>query len=421
MPSRGLIIEEAVRDAAARLGLADFVYAPIYAHKGSGVREVGDGLIIAGGHGAVLQVKSRLPIAATSDSVAQAHQWILKEADRAYRQGRGTRRTLAAQDQSQEPLEAYPLRTFNLSPEVQDKFKLPLDMDASTWPIVVVIDHPGSVGLKLPHKPDAFFITLGDWYELNRAIRSIGGLLVYVQRALAELDNLSVPLGHELERFHAFVEADDAVVDSSGHTRPWLTFDALSDPEGADLYRSLVECVWPHNSTLPQVAGAAYRTIVEFLDSVPPGSQAKLGRWVLKKRRELAQTGHRASGAWLTQKKLFVYLCNSGENEPSVDLFVAELAGLCTLRNTELKEQAGEFIPTLGIGVRTDQDGIDYRYFYMGESLQLPDELRRTFEWRFGQLSYRLRGVSTPKYGRNEPCPCGSGRKYNDLSREVTR
>lgn len=401
-----------MRTIAARLGVADFVYAPGQARKASGTREVGDGLVIAGGRGAILQVKSRLREAGISDSPDSARRWITKEAERAYNQGRGTKRAISAARQGGEPLVVYPVRTLNLTDDVRDHFKLRLDKDPSDWPILIVLDHPKADGIELPPKPDAFYITLGDWHELNRAVRSIGGLLGYVQRALASAIQLNTPLGLELERFRVFVAADADAPGSPTRTRPWLTFDALSDPVGADLYRALVEYVWPQNSALPKVTGESYRTIVEFLDSVPPGGQAEIGRWVLKKRNELIQTGRRSSGAWFTEKKLFVYLCNSADNQPNLDQFLAELAALCTLRNTELMEQTGEFIPTLGIGVRTDQDGVDYRYFFMGESLSLPAELRRSLEWRFGRFSHRLGGVSRPKVGRNDSCPCGSGKKY---------
>ena len=53
--------ERRARHAAATLGVADFVYTQPVVHTGSGVREVGDGLLVCSGRGAIIQVKARDP------------------------------------------------------------------------------------------------------------------------------------------------------------------------------------------------------------------------------------------------------------------------------------------------------------------------------------------------------------------------
>jgi len=57
--ARGKAAEEATHDAAALWGLADFVHRPSVLHLGSGTRELGDGLLIVGSLGVVVQVKTR--------------------------------------------------------------------------------------------------------------------------------------------------------------------------------------------------------------------------------------------------------------------------------------------------------------------------------------------------------------------------
>ena len=64
MPEKhhGITREEQVRDIAAHLGVADFVYAALPVRKGAALREVsGDGLLVVGNRGAALQVKARDP------------------------------------------------------------------------------------------------------------------------------------------------------------------------------------------------------------------------------------------------------------------------------------------------------------------------------------------------------------------------
>ena len=65
---------------------------------------------------------------------------------------------------------------------------LPLTMDASGWPVVVILDHPSIDGIEPPN-PDAFWITTADWLELNRALRSVTALLTYVRRVLEAGDS----------------------------------------------------------------------------------------------------------------------------------------------------------------------------------------------------------------------------------------
>ncbi len=92
----GARVEEYARRLAAGLGVPDFVYRPAHAPRGSGTREIGDGLVVAGGSGLILQVKSRDPEAAARASPDRAVAWVRKHAQRALEQAYGSRRTLYA-------------------------------------------------------------------------------------------------------------------------------------------------------------------------------------------------------------------------------------------------------------------------------------------------------------------------------------
>ncbi|WP_454777562.1 hypothetical protein [Georgenia muralis] len=87
----GSAVESATRAAAGRWGLPDFVLRPKVVPKGSGRREIGDGTIVSGSRGVVLQVKARS--AATPDTPERARSWLQKNAAAALKQARGTIRS----------------------------------------------------------------------------------------------------------------------------------------------------------------------------------------------------------------------------------------------------------------------------------------------------------------------------------------
>src|ERR1700737_3630794 len=94
--SHGTERELRVRDIASRLSVADFLFTCPPAAKGLGAsREIGgDGPLIVDGVGAILQVKSRRPGEASSDTRARPCSWVAKNTSAAERQGNGTRREI---------------------------------------------------------------------------------------------------------------------------------------------------------------------------------------------------------------------------------------------------------------------------------------------------------------------------------------
>jgi hypothetical protein len=290
-----------------------------------------------------------------------------------------------------------------------------LDQDPSGWPVIVIIDHPDAVGVMPLGGDRAFWITIQDWHELNRALRSTTGLLVYVNRVLDHGETLNSPLGHELDRFAALVEADRLHAEAGTETsRPWLSFDALNDPDGAALYRELLVGVWPPGYPRPNVAVGDLRRILEFLDDAPPGTQVGAGWWILSKRREAEENGRRSSGMIMFDRnRILVFMADVASNYDHLQEFDAELAALGALRANEATEHLGRNIPTLAIGHLVADDGIDYRYIFTPEPLNLPETIRRDMVHRFGMMSSELQ-VELVSAEPEEPCPCGSGLPFGD-------
>jgi hypothetical protein len=126
--------EEAVREVAAVLGLPDLVYlAELSQHRSSGTREVGDGLLIANGRGAIIQVKARAGDGGPDDQ-DKAQRWIRKHLNRAIRQGRGSANTIELARERGEPIILTPVRCLKLDAEVRERFAVALDaLDVQRW------------------------------------------------------------------------------------------------------------------------------------------------------------------------------------------------------------------------------------------------------------------------------------------------
>lgn len=78
----GQQVEDYARRLAGDLGVRDFVCQPIVIRKGKGVREISDGLLVAGNEGLILQVKSRDPDAARLDDPMKAEGMVRQERSR---------------------------------------------------------------------------------------------------------------------------------------------------------------------------------------------------------------------------------------------------------------------------------------------------------------------------------------------------
>jgi uncharacterized protein YecA (UPF0149 family) len=54
----------------------------------------------------------------------------------------------------------------------------------------------------------------------------------------------------------------------------------------------------------------------------------------------------------------------------------------------------------------------DYRYIYMEPPLDVPDDVKRDVLHMHGRFDVALGRAVPIEAARNEPCPCGSGRKF---------
>jgi hypothetical protein len=418
-PNHGVVREAQVRELAARLGVADFVYSAPQVAKGSSQREAsGDGLILIGSNGAVLQVKTRDPQKAEGDSDKRAEEWVRKNARKARDQGLGAKRELVRRYRAGVPITVYPVRATGLSPDVRSLYARRVVDDASSWPVIVVVDHPRCPALDLGFESGVAWFTFKDWHELQRRLRSTAALLHYLKRIFEGSHH--VRLGCEVQRYGPMYRADEETVTGIDTARPYLAHPDHFDELGTNLFHDLIDNVWQHDGDIPWQSPEEYRAMVEFLDAVPPSGQSAVGRWPLQKRHEMAKGQQVASGLHqLHLRDRLVYACSELRHWKAIQSWRAEFTAYVSMRHAQaLETGAPEESTTFGIGALVDErKRVSYSFvMLLGRnavaSVKLPRDLRRWLEWKYGIHDHDGRETREAAFSLNEPCPCASGKKF---------
>jgi hypothetical protein len=270
---QGYAAEAATHDAAAVWGLPDFVYLPDTAALASGTRELGDGLLVVGDLGVVVQVKSRENPAYDAD---RERRWLDKKAAEAIRQGNGTIRQLKER----------PHRLTNLRGR-----RLEIDGNAHRWIVVVVIDHDEPPEATTPLLDEAKHPTAvllrRDWEFLFDQLKSTHAVAEYLERVAGE----ALPLGDEPMRYYDLAQADaetapepfPAELGAGGEvvSTPLLPLApvATSDRPAHEMLRLMFEDI---AATRLQKASEQDRLrVLAELDRLPVGQRAGIGKFVL--------------------------------------------------------------------------------------------------------------------------------------------
>jgi hypothetical protein len=128
--------EDATRMAAARWGLPDFVFKSLPFRKGSGVREVGDAILVARELASSIQVKARTEY---SGKPERERAWLDKNIAKGASQAHGTIRRMRS------------IGTLTLTNE-RGRSVAVQGVDKE-WVPVVVLDHPGLPEYELSQQP----------------------------------------------------------------------------------------------------------------------------------------------------------------------------------------------------------------------------------------------------------------------------
>ncbi|MEU7219709.1 YecA family protein [Nocardia iowensis] len=411
--SHGQKVEIRVRHIAAMLGVPEFVYGQPLVHKGAAVREVGDGILLCGVSGAIIQVKSRSRNEGRIDSPEQANRWILKHIERAVRQGRGSKRTIEAHRRAGNPLAVTPVRAMTISASTRFDSEVLLTEDCTHWPTIVVVDHPKNPQVNVPEYPDAFCISLNDWRRLNEHLRSINFLLRYILTALSGRPAKDVRIGCEAERYSSFIATEAKHLSEEIGTERASAFGILPDMKAVSIYRDLIESTWGPNDESLGLPIGDYTDILDFLDDVPVAVQSYTGYWLIYQREQLLGLRRRVSGLTIIVNRPLIYMVDFFDNCPNKKEWLAMLWGLTAVRSMEWRSYKKEESNTLGVGVRVMNDGSEeYSFILIRPGISLPDSLVRQTQWIFGEMDARLLQARQPRVGRNERCPCGSQKKF---------
>ena len=270
----GVAAEAAVRDAVATWGLADFAMRPPKVErKGAGVREIGDGIVLTGDRGLIVQVKRR---DAAGDDQEKEHRWIGKQIEKACRQVDGSHRRLSA----------APTKLVNGRGTT-----LTIDTTQVALMGVVIIDHPDD-SLTTPLRPPTtrvptVVLSRRDWEFLFNQLRSTRAVVDYLFRVERSADRLH----DEPARYYELAVLDAAAPpnppnplhDGIAPTRstPQLPLEPMGvdDPVAHGLLRLICEDI----ATMPLTTATA-EEIVEVLatlDGLHVSHRADLGRLLL--------------------------------------------------------------------------------------------------------------------------------------------
>ncbi len=199
---KGRAAEEAVASAASLRGLPDFVFPPAKRQTGSGVRELGDGIVFLTGMGLILQVKSR---ESATDRTERESHWIVKQVAAAARQAAGTLRQLR-----REPAELTNQRGRQVT----------VDGNRAKWVGVILIDHPDPPEGITPITDCAglpvIVLLRRDWEFLFEQLGSTAAVVNYVHRVAGD----PLELGDEPVRYYELA-GKDATADPEPPRNSW--------------------------------------------------------------------------------------------------------------------------------------------------------------------------------------------------------
>jgi hypothetical protein len=345
---RGRGAEAAVHAAAATWGMPDFVFQAAYARKGSGQRELSDGLLLSGRRGAVIQVKART--VSPKDAVREV-SWIRKVAAKAMSQAKGTVRQLRLL-----PADMVNGRGRTLS----------VDGNAFEWIAVFLLDHEqipdGTICSWEPIGIPSIALARRDWDFLFDQLRSTTAVIDYLFRAAAEPP---IALGEEPVRYYEFAAADDntppADIDTELVGLGGRLFSAPQLPQtpvGAAstqahlVLRMVLEDIT--TSPLPDHADEADRLdVLSFLDQLPVGVREEWGQLLLEMLDDVTEVPDDHL-KWRFRRQLnadgtrqTVYACATRFDEHIRDAF----GSYVELRHHEVAERTGRGEELLTVGV----------------------------------------------------------------------
>ena len=345
---RGPQAEAATRGAAAFYGLPDFVFHPALERRGPGVREVGDALLVAGSHGAAVQVKARQ--AATNDPERE-RAWLVRRATEGTRQATGTiRRLRYPQETRLESLRGnvVSIQGFEMS-----------------WAPVVVLDHPSPPDGLVLGGAGVVVLLRRDWEFLFEQMQSTVAVIDYLLRVASIAP---VALGLECVRYFELAQADAAATPAPADAGfadlvmrdEWAPVLPLRPAQRSNLIRWILEDIGEVPTTGLDDSGVRHRLrLLAAIDSAPLGPRAEMADVILSWL-EQVQQGPPEPVRWRFRHYLYfgrVHLIVGVTNQ-NRDVMREAFGYLVRLRHVERGERSATQAELITVGVllqpRTD-------------------------------------------------------------------
>jgi hypothetical protein len=381
----GSAAEAATRGAAAAWGLPDFVFRPGRQPRGSGNRELGDALLIAGSIGAVIQIKARRT---PSTDPRRERSWLDAKVAQAVRQASGTIRSL--------------LRSESVALTNERGNEISFQPSGIAWVRVVVLEHPG-LDDYLP-RADAVVLLRGDWEFLFDQLRSTYAVVEYLHRVKGEEP---VDIGLESLRYYQLAAADAATAPSDLDSRlAAFAPDQLSGPllpqepvgRGEERFHIVFRAIQEDVAISPTpagVAGADMHRVLAAIDAMPVAFCAKLGETLIRWLEEVALvrapaiTWRLRIHVW-PDRPLLLFAAASRIGPTVQNAFAAWV----TLRHQELVDRFPErdAIETVGVLLTPRTDGVrpwDTTMVATRGAQGLSKEDRALFEEAWGKFGER--------------------------------
>jgi hypothetical protein len=366
----GIQVEAGVRAVASEFGVADFVFTSELVAKGSGTRELGDGLLIVGEAGAILQVKARDPERIATDSPERANLWAQREIKKAVKQANGSRREMVRRLDAEEALVAIPERVAHLPDAEQQPYALPIDRTAADWPSIVVVDHPTA---DLHVGSDCLIVSRNDWLGLYEVLGSVSAMVRYAARVRD--NSVAAKLGGESLRYMEFYEQSATAPDANRSNHDFLIHPSEAEERGFMILNELAGKLWPLDNPVPWQSPAEYRRIVQFLDEVPPGQRHVVGAGLQDLVAGYAEGGPSKAVIMASRTSQLVVLCSEESSWRSLDELGLALAGLTWARHIEAVSLRPHLRETLGVALLRDGAVTLEVYCHNDGSLPVDEEL----------------------------------------------
>jgi len=334
----GPAAEQATRAAAAAYGLPDFVYRPKLQARASGIREIGDALVIAGRYAAAIQVKSR---PAPTGSERRERAWLDHQIARATRQSVGTIRALRQ------------LPTV----ELQNERGRMVSVDARRreWIPVVIVDHPGVTDY---HPTGSAVVLLRrDWEFLFAQLKSTYAVLAYLGRVRDRSETL--PLGDEPLRYYRLAAADAASTPSPLDPRLAAVGARATStpvlPQAPAPFGEIIRWILEDIAAITRPPGTAEEAVLEALealDSAAVGMRSELGEAAFRMLEQVVDAPGGGTRWW------FRRVLGSGRPQLIIgtasrhdELIGGAFADYVALRHQQLAEVLPEQLNQLTVGV----------------------------------------------------------------------